>query len=123
LPVDLVEELEAIATAEGLGVEELVSRLLVDVLPGMVAQRTNRWLRATLSLAYPIEIDADVPGIRESGPDDVVMLSAAASSGNEESPAAGHDEALNGDEILQLHAEHQHTARPAVKGASGGRTT
>lgn len=76
LPADLVAELAAIAAAEEIGIEELVSRLLVDVLPGMVAQRTTRWLRTTLSLAYPIDIEADVPGIREVGPDDGDMLHA-----------------------------------------------
>jgi hypothetical protein len=123
LAADLVADLETIAASEGVGVEELVSRLLVDVLPGMVAQRTNRWLQTTLSLAYPIDIDADVPGIYEPGLDDGGMLHAPASSGNEQSPVADDHEALSGDEILQPHAEHQHTARPVIEGASGGTTT
>ncbi|MGP0108117.1 MAG: hypothetical protein ACLPR9_04510 [Acidimicrobiales bacterium] len=90
LPVDLVTELETIATAEGIGVEELVSRLLVDVLPGMVAQRTARWLRTTLSLAYPIDVAADVPGIREGRPDNGRMRHAVISpdTANAEVPPA-----------------------------------
>jgi hypothetical protein len=87
LPVDLVTELETIATAEGIGVEELVSRLLVDVLPGMVAQRTARWLRTTLSLAYPIDVAADVPGIREGHPDNGRMRHAVISPNTAEAVA------------------------------------
>jgi len=71
LPADLVAELEAAAAAEGISVEELAARLLVDVLPGMVAEETERWLRTTLSLAYPVEAGAviDVPGISEGHPE------------------------------------------------------
>ena len=70
LPADLVTKLDAQAVAEGIGTEELVGRLLVEVLPGMVAERTGGWLRNTLSLAYPV----DVPGIPKGCPDDGGMV-------------------------------------------------
>jgi hypothetical protein len=115
LPVDLLTELEAIAAAEGIGVEELVSRLLVDVLPGMVAQRTARWLGTTLSLAYPIDIDADVPGIREGRPDTRDMRHAIASHRNEQSPVAGDHEALSDEDFSTPDVEPHHSARPELK--------
>ena len=66
LPAALVAELERIAADRGVTVEETAARLLVRVLPEMVAERTERWLRATLSLAYPV----DVPAIRVTRSDD-----------------------------------------------------
>jgi len=102
LPADLVADLEAEARAEGIGIEELVSRLLVDELPGMVARKTARWLHTTLSLAYPIDIDAepdDVPAIYKRALDDGGMVDAIASPQNEQSLVAGHHEARNGEDF------------------------
>lgn len=42
---------------------------------------------------------------------------------NEQSPGILTPEALNGEDFSQAHAEHHHTARPAIKGASGGPAT
>ncbi|MHB1777917.1 MAG: hypothetical protein ACYCU7_18315 [Acidimicrobiales bacterium] len=63
-------ELAAMASHEGVDVEELVARLLVEALPDMVAELSGRWLRATLGLAWPV----DVPGIRKGRPDDGHMV-------------------------------------------------
>jgi hypothetical protein len=123
LPIDLVAELETIATAEGIGVEELASRLLVDVLPGMVAQKTARWLGTTLSLAYPIDVAADVPGIREGRPDNGRMRHAIASPQNKENPRELIPGALSGEDFSTPDAEPQYTARPALKVDRGGTAT
>jgi len=67
LPAEIVAALTDRAVTEGIPVEELAARLLVDVLPELVAERTDRWLRTTLSLAYPV----DVPAAPGSSPDDI----------------------------------------------------
>jgi hypothetical protein len=79
LPADLVAEVDSIACAEGDGIEDLVSRLLIEVLPEIAPQRTTRWLRTNLSVAYPIDIDTDVSGICELAPDDGEILHAISS--------------------------------------------
>ncbi|HXA30958.1 MAG TPA: hypothetical protein VNV87_01770 [Acidimicrobiales bacterium] len=128
LHADLVAELEQLAVAEEVGIEELVARLLVDVLPRMVAEKTERWLRTTLSLAYPV----DVPGIREVRLDHGVMvcdsddpahglgLMTPRTPPNGQNPVAGDHRALIGEDFSRTNAEYQHTARPALKAVSGG---
>jgi hypothetical protein len=66
LPAEIVNVLTGLSDAEGVPVEQVAARLLVGALPELVAERTKQWLRATHSVAYPV----DVPVTPESGLDD-----------------------------------------------------
>jgi hypothetical protein len=73
LPRELVEQIEARATERGEPLVELAARLLVDQLPIMVAEMTERWLLATYFLAFPIE-GRYVPKVVGVRPDDETVF-------------------------------------------------
>jgi hypothetical protein len=101
LPIDLLDDLDREAQRRGIEIAELVDLLLVEHLPAVLAEEAHAQLSGALAVA---------------------RHHALTSSDNEESPSTGDREALSGDEILQLHAEHS-LARPVLKGASGGPAT